>query len=136
MTVKWLAHALGTWLDKQGQAENSYNPDQLYLVSQQTVEQSEQDATHDVLLDNAKRNWAEMNGLSENETAGRIFRDWLQQHGQSLEDHPRFIYIISAVLEDVRRAIPNASPSERLQAIKGLWNAHIKRLNTSQEKES
>lgn len=129
MNTKWLVHALRTWLDEQGQLQDPYTTDQLNLISQQTINQSGPGATHKTLLGNAKRNWTQMTQtLSENQNMGELFRNWLNQQGQSLQDHPRLTHTIAAILQDVRKAIPSASAEEQLQAIKALWTIEHEKL--------
>ena len=64
MTARRLIHALSTWLEDQHPSDPRSDPKRLYWVSQQTIDELGADATHESLLEQAKKNWYHMGPLS------------------------------------------------------------------------
>ena len=109
MQTRWLAHALYSSLTDNPGDPQSHTPEKFYLVAQQTVSEASPEATHETLLNNAKRLWKEMDTQTEYEQMGIRFREWLSQQGHTLQDHPRLIHALAVILADVRSAMPDTT---------------------------
>ena len=124
MTTRRLVHELRTWLEDRQPEGPACDPDRLYLVAQQTITESDDDATAKSLLEEAKRNWNNAGTPSEDETMGNLFRVWLNQQGLDPREDLPLTHTIAWVFADVQNAIPGAGREQKLRALKGLWTAH------------
>ena len=129
MQTKRLAHSLLNWVQALQEPRDSYNPDQLYLTASETVSQADPNTNQETLLASAKQAWTQNRTPTECEIIGTRFREWLAQQDQHPgHQHPRLTYIMATILDDVRRSIPNAPLEDKLDAVKGLWKAHMDRI--------
>ena len=124
MTTRRLVHELNSWLEDLHPSGTPRDPDRLYLIVQQTINESDKNATHKSLLENAKKNWNQAGPPSDNETMGNLFRNWLNQQDLDPLNNLALTHTIAVAFADVQRVLPGTNPAQQLQAIKGLWTAY------------
>ena len=128
MTHRWLVHALNKWLKEQDRPTDTYNLEQVYLAAKDAIQNASTEDRMEDMLDKAKESLKNEHVPTETETMGAMFHEWLAKEDLDIPKHPRRAYTLAAILNDVQQALPSASISDKLEAIKALWSAHRMRL--------